>query len=103
MNSFTAVSEVNPGGPRVDARFGRTDTARAFRAAVRHSRHVRILRAAVPLTTAPVFLSGVAFTVLMKPWRPLSGLPVNPRSLAVSGPNLNIHATPPPTPPPHTR
>ncbi len=60
MNSFTAVSEVNPGGPRVDARFGRTDTARAFRAAVRHSRHVRILRVAVPLTTAAVFLSGVA-------------------------------------------
>src|SRR5260221_10489565 len=91
MNSFTAVSEVNPGGPRVDARFGRTDTARAFRAAGRHSRHVPILRVAVPLTTAAGFLSGVAFTVLMKPLRALSGLPVNVRSLGGSRTKININ------------
>jgi hypothetical protein len=72
MNSFTAVSEINQ-GRRVVARFGRADRDRAFRAAVRHSRHVRILRVAVPLTTVVVFLSGVAFTVLMKPLRVLSG------------------------------
>src|SRR5262245_62211353 len=60
MNSFTAVSEVPPGGPRIVARFGRADRNRAFRAAVRHSRHVRILRVAVPLTAGVVLLSGVA-------------------------------------------
>src|SRR5262245_62473828 len=91
MNSFTAVSEVNPRGPGVVARFGRTDTARAFRAAVRHSRHVRILRIAVPLTTAAVFLSGVAFTVLMKPLRALSGLPVDVGSLVVSGTKIKMN------------
>src|SRR5260221_708149 len=47
-------------------------TVSQFRAAVRHSRHVRILRVAIPLTTVVVFLSGVAFTVLMKPLRVLS-------------------------------
>src|SRR5258708_25804288 len=88
MNSFTAVSEVNRGGPRVDARFGRTDTARAFRAAVRHSRHVRILRVAIPLTTVVVFLSGVAFTVLMKPLRVLSDVDV---SLVVSGTKIKMN------------
>jgi lipopolysaccharide export system protein LptC len=91
MNSFTAVSEVKPGGPRGIARFGRTDTARAFRAAVRHSRHVRVLRIAVPLTTAAVFLSGVAFAVLMKPLRALSGLPVDVGSLVVSGTKIKMN------------
>ncbi len=87
MNSFTAVSEINQ-GPRVVARFGRADRDRAFRAAVRHSRHVRILRVAVPLTTVVVFLSGVAFTVLMKPLRVLSDVDV---SLVVSGTKIKMN------------
>jgi lipopolysaccharide export system protein LptC len=88
MNSFTAVSEINQ-GPRVVARFGRADRGdRAFRAAVRHSRHVRILRVAVPLTTVVVFLSGVAFTVLMKPLRVLSDVDV---SLVVSGTKIKMN------------
>ena len=86
MNSFTAVSEINQ-GPRVVARFGRADRDRAFRAAVRHSRHVRILRVAVPPTTVVVFLSGVAFTVLMKPLRVLSDVDV---SLVVSGTKIKM-------------
>src|SRR5262249_57396327 len=91
MNSFTAVSEVTPGGPRVVAPFGRADSDRAFRAAVRHSRHVRILRVAVPLTAVAVFLSGVAFTVLMKPLRALSGMPVDIGSLVVSGTQIKMN------------
>ena len=91
MNSFTAVSEVNQGGPGVVARFGRADKNRAFRAAVRHSKHVRILRVAVPLTTVAVFLSGVAFTVLIKPLRVLSGMPVNVGSLVVSGTKIKMN------------
>src|SRR5262249_59818896 len=73
MNSFTAVSEVPRGGPRIVARFGRADRDRAFRAAVRHSRHVRILRVAVPLAAGVVLLSGVAGTLLLKPLRAVSG------------------------------
>src|SRR5262250_3102963 len=91
MNSFTAVSEVNQEGPRILARFGRADRDRAFRAAVRHSKHVRILRLAVPVTAVAVFLSGVAFTVLMKPLRALSGLPVDVGSLVVSGTKIKMN------------
>src|SRR5262249_56703634 len=91
MNSFTAVSEVNQEGPRILARFGRADRDRAFRAAVRHSKHVRILRIAVPLTTVALFLSGLALTVLVNPLRVLSGMPVDVRSLVVSGTKIKMH------------
>src|SRR5262245_21504667 len=91
MNSFTAVSEVPPGGPRMVARFGRADRDRAFRAAVRHSRHVRILRVAVPLTAGVVLLSGVAVAVVLKPLRALSGASVNVGSLVVSGTKINMN------------
>ncbi len=91
MNSFTAVSEVTPGGPRIVAPFGRADRDRAFRAAVRHSRHVRILRVAVPLTAVVVLVSGVAFTVLLKPLRVLSGMPVDIGSLVVSGTKIKMN------------
>jgi len=63
-------------------------TVSQFRAAVRHSRHVRILRVAIPLTTVVVFLSGVAFTVLMKPLRVLSDVDV---SLVVSGTKIKMN------------
>src|SRR5262249_42188521 len=106
MNSFTAVSEVPPGGPRIVARFGRADRNRAFRAAVRHSRHVRILRVAVPLTAGVVLLSGVAGAgvreplgarpraaggVGLKPLRALSGASVDIGSLVVSGTKINMN------------
>jgi lipopolysaccharide export system protein LptC len=85
MNSLTAVSDANQRGPRVFARFGRADGDRAFRAAVRHSRYVRILRVAIPLGVVVVLLGGTAFTVLLKPLRALSGVPVDIGSLVVSG------------------
>ena len=66
MNALTAASDVDERAP-VFARFGRADGDRAFRAAVRHSRHVRILRLAVPLTAAIVLVAGAAFTYLLKP------------------------------------
>jgi lipopolysaccharide export system protein LptC len=91
MNSSTAVSDVNQGAPRVFARFGRADGDRAFRAAVRHSRHVRILRAAIPLTVVAVVLGGAAFAFLFKPLRVLSGMPVDVRSMVVSGTKIMMH------------
>jgi len=51
---------------------------------VRHSRHVRILRIAVPLSVVVVVVGGIALTVL-KPLRVLSGVPVDVGSLVVSG------------------
>jgi lipopolysaccharide export system protein LptC len=91
MNSSTAVSDVNQGAPRVFARFGRADGDRAFRAAVRHSRHVRILRAAIPLTIVAVVLGGAAFAFLFKPLSVLSGMPVDVRSMVVSGTKIMMH------------
>jgi lipopolysaccharide export system protein LptC len=85
MNSLTAVSDVTLRGAHILARSGRSDGKQAFRAAVRHSRHVRILRIAVPLTVALVVVGGVAFTALLKPLRVLSGANVDVGSLVVSG------------------
>ena len=67
------------------ARSGRSDGKRAFRAAVRHSRHVRLLRIAVPLSVAVLLVGGVAFTALVKPLRVLSNANVDVGSLVVSG------------------
>ena len=67
------------------ARSGRSDGKRAFRAAVRHSRHVRLLRIAVPLIVAVLLVGGVAFTALVKPLRVLSSANVDVGSLVVSG------------------
>ena len=51
---------------------------------MRHSRHVRILRIAVPLSVVVVVVGGIALTAL-KPLRVLSGVPVDVGSLVVSG------------------
>src|SRR5262249_4471539 len=91
MNSFTAVSEVDQGAPRVVARFGRADRARPFRAAVPHRNHVRILRLGAPLPRVGVFLSGVALTFRVNPLRVLAGMPVDVGSLVVSGPKIKMN------------
>ena len=84
MNSLTAVSDVTQRGAHILARSGRSDGKQRFRSAVRHSRHVRILRIAVPLSVVVVVVGGIALTVL-KPLRVLSGVPVDVGSLVVSG------------------
>jgi lipopolysaccharide export system protein LptC len=61
------------------------DGDRAFRAAVRHSRHVRILRVAVPASVVVALIGGVVFTAVIKPLAALSGVPVDVGSLVVSG------------------
>ncbi|HET9245906.1 MAG TPA: LPS export ABC transporter periplasmic protein LptC, partial [Xanthobacteraceae bacterium] len=58
---------------------------------MRHSRHVRILRVAVPLTAGLVLLSGVAIAVLLKPLRALSNASVDIGSLVVSGTKINMN------------
>ena len=91
MNSLTAASDVDERTPRVFARFGPADADRAFRAAVRHSRHVRILRLAIPLTAAIVVVAGAAFTYVLKPLRGLSGMPVDVGSMVVSGTKIKMN------------
>jgi lipopolysaccharide export system protein LptC len=82
--SHADVSEVDDHGPRAFASRGRSENARVFRAALRHSRLVRLLRVAIP--TAIVL--GVVVTLLsfyvLDPLRALSKLPAI-GALVVSG------------------
>jgi lipopolysaccharide export system protein LptC len=66
-------------------RFGRHDGERVFRAAVRHSRHVRFLRIAIPCVIAFLVVASVGLYFLFKPLSILAKLPVDVGSLVVSG------------------
>ena len=67
------------------ARSGRSDGKRAFRAAVRHSRHVRLLRIAVPRAWRSLVVGGVAFTAWSSRCACFPGAEVDVGSLVVSG------------------
>src|SRR5262245_27656526 len=83
MSSLTAVSAPNE--RRGLARVGRTNGDRTFRAAMRHSRHVRFLRLAIPAGIVVAMLGAVAFTFLAKPLALLAKMPVDLGSLVVYG------------------
>jgi lipopolysaccharide export system protein LptC len=85
MTSLAAASDANSRGQRGFAGFGRADGDRAFRAAVRHSRHVRFLRRAIPGMVVLGVLGAIGFWVLAKPLSILAKLPVDIGSLVVSG------------------
>lgn len=68
---------------------GRTDSERAYRAARRHSRLVRILRVAVPLAV----VAGIAIVTLVtlaNPLRMIAKLPVDIGDLVVSGTKITM-------------
>lgn len=69
---------------------GRNDRERLFRAARRHSRHVRLLRIAVPLCVAAV----IAVYMLWKMLNPIgmltANLPVGANDLVVSGSKITM-------------
>ncbi len=67
----------------------RGDSARAFQAARRHSRVVRILRVALPLAVVFGF-AVVTLTIYFNPLRSLSGLPVNVGNLVVHGSKITM-------------
>jgi lipopolysaccharide export system protein LptC len=85
MNSLTAVSDVNQRGSRAFAPVGRAQGDRVFRAAVRHSRHIRVLRVVVPGAVVLLVAGGLVVAALLKPLRALTGVPVDVGSLVVSG------------------
>jgi lipopolysaccharide export system protein LptC len=85
MNSLTAVSHANQRAPRGFAPVGRANGERVFRAAVRHSRRIRILRVAIPAAVIVAVAGGLALAALLKPLRALTGVPVDVGSLVMSG------------------
>jgi lipopolysaccharide export system protein LptC len=68
---------------------GRIDSARVFRRAMRHSRHVRILRIAVPACLA-VLLAGLTLTTWLDPMRLLKRLPLDAGGLVISGTKITM-------------
>jgi lipopolysaccharide export system protein LptC len=83
MNSLTAVSDQR--GSRAFAPVSRAHGDRVFRAAVRHSRRIRILRVVVPGAVVVAVLGGLGVAALLKPLRALTSVPVDVGSLVVSG------------------
>jgi lipopolysaccharide export system protein LptC len=69
-----------------------TNSDRAFRGAVRHSKRVRILRIAVPIAIV-LCLGGLAFSTVLNPLRWFSyKLPTNFGTLVISGSKITMEA-----------
>jgi lipopolysaccharide export system protein LptC len=88
MNRLVTAG-TDPQTARAYWTMGREDSARAFRAARRHSRLVRALRVAVPVTVAVGALAIVLITYF-NPLRMLSKLPINIGDLVVSGTKITM-------------
>lgn len=89
MNQLAAVSDFDPAGTQVFAGVGRSDE-RVFRAAVRHSRRVRILRVAIPATVAVAVLGGLVASTWLQPLRMLAKVPIDIGHLVVSGTKITM-------------
>jgi lipopolysaccharide export system protein LptC len=74
-----------PARRRALQQFGHANSDRVFRAAVRHSQRVRFVRVAIPAAAAAAVAGLALFTVLAKPLRALSKMPVELGSVVVSG------------------
>src|SRR5262249_54740638 len=86
IHCLTAIGDIDPRHARVLTRgAGRSDQQRAYRAAIRHSRRVRILRIAIPVIVVIGVAGGTLVTALLNPLRILSKLPVDLGSVVVSG------------------
>lgn len=70
---------------------GRGDSDRLFRAARRHSRHVRIMRLAIPAGVA-LMLGGAVLATYLNPLRMLNKMPVDMKNLVVSGTRITMES-----------
>ena len=70
---------------------GRHDSDREFRAAIRHSRGVRLLRWAIPLTIVFIF-AAMAAASWLNPLRMLARLPIDPSKLLISGTKITMES-----------
>jgi lipopolysaccharide export system protein LptC len=87
--SRVITARSDPEAPRAYWTMSRRDADRAFRAARRHSRLVRILRITVPVTVV-IGLIIVTLITYFNPLRMLAKLPINIDNLVVSGTKVTM-------------
>lgn len=87
--SRVTTARTNPETAHVYWTTSRGDSERAFSAARRHSRVVRILRIAVP-TTVALALVVITLVTYLNPLRMLAKLPINIDNLVVSGTKVTM-------------
>jgi lipopolysaccharide export system protein LptC len=85
------TARTDPQTARAYWTMGRGDSERAFHAARRHSRLVRVLRVAVPAFVALLALAAFLMTYF-NPLRMLGKLPVNVGNLVISGTKITMEA-----------
>ena len=88
--SHAQASEVDEHTARAFASRGRSDNARVFRAARRHSRLVRMLRLTIPVTVVLATLIGVLSFYVFDPLRALAKLPGSISGLVVSNTTITM-------------
>jgi lipopolysaccharide export system protein LptC len=87
---LTFVSDIDDCGPAVFNVANRGGDDRIYRAALRHSRYVRVLRLMVPLSVVLALLGGAAYVTVVKPLRALAKLPIDIGNMVVSGTKITM-------------
>ncbi|MDO9412096.1 MAG: LPS export ABC transporter periplasmic protein LptC [Pseudolabrys sp.] len=87
--SRVITARANPDDVRAHWNMSQRDSERAFRAARRHSRLVRFLRAGLPVAIV-VALVGLSLATWLNPMKLLTKLPVNMDELVVSGTKITM-------------
>ncbi len=88
MNRVT-TARANPQTAHTYWTMTRGDSERAFRAARRHSRVVRIMRVAIPIAVV-IGLAGISLVTYLNPLRMLNKLPIDISNLVVSGTKITM-------------
>lgn len=90
MIKVTAVADIHERGTRAFTVTGRLDSRRLFRAAMRHSRFVRLMRVALPAVIVVGGIVGIVVTTWLDPLRALARLPVDIGGVVVSGTKITM-------------
>jgi lipopolysaccharide export system protein LptC len=87
---LTIASQADNRDPRAYASRGRADNTRVFRAAIRHSRLVRLLRVVIPTAITLGVVATVLMVYVLDPLSQLVRLPGSIGSLVVSGTSITM-------------
>ena len=88
--SYIDAPYIGERGTRAVRAGGRIDGERMYRRAMRHSRNVRVLRLAIPLTIVLGGLAALVVATFLDPLRALAKLPVDAAGLVVSGTKITM-------------